>query len=434
MSIQRSVDRAEQSKELDRQTWADLDAVDFQFIVDGNGEAIAGPFYFGRAFDAPPAFSFSAALISGSSDAAPQITIGVSEWIQDEQTMYVGCYLWVIFENCFDHGPTHGLIVDDHFENTLAAQGGGPEGDEIPYVSFTWFEHPLVRPAQSFTDLYWPSNYVWPSNYPGGYPKVAEREVGDLTTPYTWVQLWGGLDNSFHDEPIQRWRVSSTVKRSGQYSLYCDELIEPSTKLAFASGGSALLNPANLIACTVYPDLDRRRHLWGWRCEPGTSVKITGYRRHSWSSPTLGTETVLRAWVSFYGDTGIINPVTGPQPYGSQKEWDYTANANQWHYFEFSEDSPWGSNPGPTAPDGTRYVRIEFDVAQFWLWRFDNSTPVPLSETWLDDITIELIGDQTILREPEFDVNIKFGGRTLKNYVGAYPLRSYEAPTRVHLS
>lgn len=433
MTIERHTRRAETAKELDRETWAELDLVGFQFVVTGDGEAVAGPFYFGRAFDAPPIFSYSAVLRGGSSEAAPQITIGVSEWIIDEQDMYVGCWLWLTFVNCFAPGPSHGVVLSDDFEKLLAVQGGGPEGDEIPYVAFSWFSG--LKTAQSYSQLFWPSNYVWPSDHPSGFPVVASRELGGKLSPYRWVQMWGGLENSFQNEPIQRWRVSNSVFRSGTFSLYCDELVRPDPVVPLAASGSAILVPANILGCHTYGS-DYREHLWGWRSEPGASVKISGYRRHSWVDATTGGDAVLRAFVVFYGVDGIV---------GIRAK-DFVLNepgleANEWRYFEFSEDQVGGSGAqgapllaAPVAPAGTRYVRIEFDVSQFWLWRDDNSTPLPPFETWIEDVQIEIVGPQVPFRQPEFDVAIKFQGRILKNYVGVHPLRSYEGPSKVVLS
>ncbi len=46
-------------RELDQDTWADLDRIEYRFQLVGNGGALAGPFMFGRAFDAPPHPTFS---------------------------------------------------------------------------------------------------------------------------------------------------------------------------------------------------------------------------------------------------------------------------------------------------------------------------------------------------------------------------------------
>lgn len=65
-----------------------------------HGEVVVGPFWFGRAFDLPPRFDVSAVIDSdlslGEAPFAQQITVGVSEWLQDEQEMYVGAMLWVV--------------------------------------------------------------------------------------------------------------------------------------------------------------------------------------------------------------------------------------------------------------------------------------------------------------------------------------------------
>jgi len=62
------------------------------------GEALVGPFWFGRAFDLPPRFDVSAVIdtdVPGDDPAWQQITVGVAEWLTDDQNMYVGAMLWI---------------------------------------------------------------------------------------------------------------------------------------------------------------------------------------------------------------------------------------------------------------------------------------------------------------------------------------------------
>ena len=65
-----------------------------------HGEVVVGPFWFGRAFDLPPRFEVSAVIDTdldvGEAPFPQQITVGVFEWLQDEQEMYVGAMLWVV--------------------------------------------------------------------------------------------------------------------------------------------------------------------------------------------------------------------------------------------------------------------------------------------------------------------------------------------------
>jgi hypothetical protein len=54
--------KAQQAKELARSAWAERQGVDFEFNTVGTGEALTPPIYFGRVFDRPPAFDYSAVL------------------------------------------------------------------------------------------------------------------------------------------------------------------------------------------------------------------------------------------------------------------------------------------------------------------------------------------------------------------------------------
>jgi hypothetical protein len=461
MSVQPEVRRAETGKELDRGTWADLDAVDFHFTTTGNGEAIAGPFYFGRAYDAPPAFSFSAALIAGSSGTAPHITVGVSEWLLDEQEMYVGANLWVkISENCFDPLAAivgDGAIVSDDIESVLAKQGGGPEGDELPYFGRSRFDvqggsAPDIH--ENYSSLYWPSQY--PITFPEQIP-FKTFALGDRVAPYRWVQFL--LDNVARESEdaslVQRWRVTDDVSRSGQYSFFCDELIR-FAPAPFVQISSTDLYPVDILGCRLRPELEQfdhlvrdQRRIWGWRCDPETEVNISFHRMHNWVHSNLGAWAALTWGLAFYG----VNPgfethsTTQAQPgeFGwlGGGRWNFFLDpasssgeglvANEWQYRELLDGFRLQTRDTNIALPGTMYVEIWFDVFQYLLEPVFHATQVPPFKTWVDDITIKLT-PQSPQRQPEFNVTVKFGGRLLKNYVGVHPLRSYEHPDRVVLS
>lgn len=452
MSIYPEVRKTDLDRELDRGTWPDLDAIGFKFVTEGEGEAIAGPFFFGRPFDVPPSFSFSASLKEGSTASSPQITVGVSEWIQDEQDMYVGAYLWVVIsDNCFDPPtvPTsEGVVMFEDVEDVLAKQGGGPEGDEIPYMAMTRFDHQGGSDPDRFErykDLYWPSRY--PETFPDQIP-FASRSPGDLSSPYRWMQgLWdNGFRASEDAELIQRWRITDERSRSGQYSLFCDDLIPPENLFPFAQSQSGLLHVANILACMLLPENDSEspiideRYFWGWRCDPGTEVKISFYRMHDWTSFTLGSYARLTCRVRFAG----VDPETGENQEFGGGQWRFRLDpareesdglvANEWYYNELTEGFATQTNDSPIAPEGTQYVKIYFVVSQSWLDEVFHSQELPPFKTWLDDIKIEFVGPQSPRRTPTFDVATRFEGNALKGYAGVHPLRSYEGPEKVVLS
>ena len=61
--------RADARGQLDRQTWAGLDKLQFESIIRGAGEYLVDdpPIYFGQAFDSPPFFTFSAVATDAAS-------------------------------------------------------------------------------------------------------------------------------------------------------------------------------------------------------------------------------------------------------------------------------------------------------------------------------------------------------------------------------
>lgn len=91
---------------LSREIEAGFTRSEYQQVVYCAGEANpTEPILFGRAYDRPPFFSFSAVAKNNEvvvtptpcgdiTDRAAGMTIGVSEWIRDAQGMYVGAHLW----------------------------------------------------------------------------------------------------------------------------------------------------------------------------------------------------------------------------------------------------------------------------------------------------------------------------------------------------
>jgi hypothetical protein len=105
------VRRNDTERRLSRETEAAYGALEYQQIVFCRGEHLTPePVKFGRAFDAPPFFTYSgivrqARVVSftqvGDDEDPPftgymisHLTIGVAEWVRDEQGMYIGAFLW----------------------------------------------------------------------------------------------------------------------------------------------------------------------------------------------------------------------------------------------------------------------------------------------------------------------------------------------------
>lgn len=91
---QQEVSRTAIEREFDRRGWAGRQKASFDVNVTGCGEAIQGPYWFGRAYEEPPEFTWSGASRKAVEGIPPFLTVGVSEWIRDAAGMYVGAYLW----------------------------------------------------------------------------------------------------------------------------------------------------------------------------------------------------------------------------------------------------------------------------------------------------------------------------------------------------
>ncbi len=93
-------------RRLAQEAEAGFSRSEYQQVVYCAGEANpTEPVWFGRAYDRPPFFSFSAVAknfevtttanpCGDITDKAAGMTVGVAEWVRDAQGMYVGAHLW----------------------------------------------------------------------------------------------------------------------------------------------------------------------------------------------------------------------------------------------------------------------------------------------------------------------------------------------------
>lgn len=71
---QREISRTSKEREVHREGWAGRDEVGYKVHVTGCGEALEGPYYFGRAYEAPPDFTWSGTSLQfpGAAGSAPE--------------------------------------------------------------------------------------------------------------------------------------------------------------------------------------------------------------------------------------------------------------------------------------------------------------------------------------------------------------------------
>jgi len=104
-SAYRRVRRVEQTKELDRGTWAGETAVVLAYDTIGRGVIESELLDFGVVFEGPPFFSYGVETQPGQALVAgdyPEITVGVREWHLSEievdaraTPFYLGAFLWI---------------------------------------------------------------------------------------------------------------------------------------------------------------------------------------------------------------------------------------------------------------------------------------------------------------------------------------------------
>ncbi len=128
---------------LSRETEAGFTRSEYQQVVYCAGEANpTEPIWFGRAYDRPPFFTYSAVAKNNEvvvtpfpcgdvTDRAAGMTIGVSEWIRDAQGMYVGAHLWYKVQKQEVDRAGAGLIQQDHVRGsqTISIPDCGQTGD-----------------------------------------------------------------------------------------------------------------------------------------------------------------------------------------------------------------------------------------------------------------------------------------------------------------
>lgn len=232
-----TIRRADVRTELDREQWSDLDSVGYEIVTTGAGEAIGGPFYFGRAFDSPPFFTFSAAASTLGVGSGPQLTVGVSEWIRDEQGMYVGANLW------FRFGHINSCVVDYTYETQVLTDPGfeggyvrGPNDGELPLLDGT--------PAR---------NILWPSDVNTVVEHLGEAQ--DISQKYPWVQAYRTMGSplvKFNELADNTWRENSSSSHTGTHSVDFDfSAVPDAPPLSVAVSRTPRLYPVGFTSCSL---------------------------------------------------------------------------------------------------------------------------------------------------------------------------------------
>ncbi len=378
----RSIRRADTTTRLDVDQWPDLDKILFEFQAVGFGEATAGPFMFGRAFDAPPMFTHSVVARTDTGGSGPILTIGVTDWIQDEQDMYVGANLWLVVKPvCFEPIYTGSNILENFSMNGDFDRG--PEGNELPSRGF-W------NPG-----LVWPSQWERDQDPPGQLTPAFDSD--GLIVPLRWTQTKVVANQGDFDK---RWFFSKENPHQGSGPYHARTLREGST------GGGDHLSAAPFVRCGAAGSFVTYH-----RVNPGAVVRST--LRAMTSSNTHGEQiTIVHEWSDENG-TFIKNDI-GPQfPTG------FMALSYKLHEWETE------------APPNTHYARL--------LWSASRSAVgqgPPASVLDIADIRVSITGGgvaQPFVTQI-FDIVMNFEGRHLHGYGNIHKIPPKLAPVKVVLS
>lgn len=447
--------------ELDRDTWAGLQEIRYDISVEGRGEAIGGPFWFGQAFDAAPFFTFSAVANNYDVTAAPQFTVGVAEWLLDEQKMYVGVMLWFAWDTCWEVFKG-GLVYHEDFENILTRQGGGPEGDEIPSMNSTvgreigWPSlnqnlsgQALDAPLETWAVLRH-ENGGWPD----GQDFIDLKKRGALT--YSTVQGHVVTENvSTEAAQGTNWHISTANPRpntGGKYHLRrvhdgYSENISDRPPLQGVYVGNTL--PCRLVDNETSIEVPNRPFPWDVKSItilpffPVREGMIVTVEFDAMLSTVYGNDQA-HIVVSFYDeDANFIGNESKVVDDGVEAEFGQFLEEHWTTYRQVVPLTDWGGLDPDSETNWPQYVG-EVDSTQDIRYAavylncvydsLEGNLPYP-AKTWdIDNIKVWIDGDIPELKTPSFLVNLSFTGQVLKGYSSVHPLRSYEHPPKVVLS
>ena len=369
---QRFISHTDKQQESDRQGWADITDLAYKVHVTGCGEALEGPYYFGRVYEAPPTFTWSGVpsqATGGMTTVIPLLTVGVAEWITDDFGMYVGAYLWfkvkdqagtdgcdaivcvmapdgaesirwsISTENEFQLGPIDSSIG----ENLL---------DDPSFEAYPWADNP---PLDAFP--------VMNMNYTGSPTNSTGLAWLDGSETYDWTQMLPvveppGWYHPYSDiDDIRHWKISTEDPRSGTHHA----------KWTSVDGWGRVppeLAPYGGTSCTA------RRYLriyfpYSARVQPGDLVEFTVWAKTFGNSSQLGF--IYLDWWDVFG-TQVTTSL-------SDHNWDLSNT----EYRKMTYAA--------VAPEGAMYVVAVAD------W---NYTMAPGDGVYVDDAELKVICNSDI--------------------------------------
>lgn len=412
----RSLREADTKERLDVALAPALDKITYEFLVEGTGEAIAGPFMFGRAFDSPPFFSFSA-VAQGKSYGTPELTVGVAEWVRDEQNMYVGANLWVRFKRCFE---PH-LEGTDHFGGFANINGLGPEGDEVVFR----FQHG----GTIGTLFVWNSTFLYQEVHDPQIPfgktnfgdEVEDLHLNSSIFPYNYMQMGASGAASSSNFHKTAWRVSAANPTTSKYHLrmtYPGELFPP-----FSGHGLSNLFISSLLRCREVVSLESSTHATPvWRINPGDKVTLDWTMMASnLVNQTANGPPITRPDLIIY-TKGLFGIARFRPLLAAEAPYELTTAYKDYHAELVAPAA--GSFP---AFGDAFYLGVDIELSR--------NTTGPVAETFYDigNLRVAISGTNDPVIPPSYRVDLNFEGVTLKGYGNIHKIEPRTAPVKVVL-
>lgn len=351
------------SREIDRRSWAQIERLKYDVIMRGSGEYLMDePIYFGRAYSAPPTFTYSAAAqVSEEDMLLPHIftpprdaaktdidaqgvspsTMGTNNWVQDPGFEVQGQWIGEVTDaevipdvHIYNTGASYANII---YDNYVAASFV-----REPYWSNCW-----VQTADSNTR--WVVSADKPHDLGLGYAgKYSAKYVFGSETSSNWLQPIYTTD----------WGTHGGGLPAQDEWLWASAKIWPSSKTADTSEGFIYAEPPPYFSgwdgfTHIWSDSDCELETYSYEWDYSDSPFEDEYP--DWQKPWRGTND----------DLGIRM-----RNFDNQM---FQVTADTWNkiefYFPYTNDKAYPNfpyKPWSVPGDDTDYNPGE----AFWSWRF----------------------------------------------------------------
>lgn len=292
------------------------------------------------------------------------------------------------------------LLSDGGFENTIANNGGGPLGNEIPKLNH------LADPfeiREIGTKLLWPSN------------NTQAAVVGGLNSPYDWIQ------QDVDDTGGFKIRQFPEFPHGGDFNTD-DSMPQSGVACAMLESGTNPTKKSTVLASDIQTCFDFKgtdfggfnqnweKRMVGWRVDPGAVITMTMRIKG-----ITGGATTHGFVVAYYSELGFLK----------QSEPNFAGVPIAYETRTLSETVPALTGPSSFFQVVPKYVKIGFKAS------FSGGGIIVVDEVVLDITNNSPELDQE--DEGRYKVSVNFEGQHLKSYAVVHKLHAIEAPKVVVL-